>query len=73
MPAHANGAYIIKPGDRVVTPSGRPALVQGIDRYGFRVCVYTDREAGEANIAPKLLKLVRAAPILPWPSSRPPT
>jgi len=68
MPAHANGAYIIKPGDRVVTPCGRPALVQGIASNGFRVCAYTDQEGGEANLAPKLLKLVKAAPVLPWPS-----
>lgn len=72
MPGHANGAQIIKPGDRVVTPSGRPARVQGIDRYGMRVCVYTDREGGEANIAAKLLKLVTAVPVLPWPSRKAP-
>ncbi len=71
MPAHANGAYIIKPGDRVVTPCGRPATVEGIDSNGFRVCRYTDREGGEANIAPKLLRLIKASPVMPWPSRTP--
>jgi hypothetical protein len=71
VPNYTNGAQIIKPGDRVVTPCGRPAKVQGIDRYGLRVCKYTDREGGEANIAAKLLKLVSAAPVLPWPSYKP--
>ena len=71
MPAHANGAYIIKPGDRVVTPTGRPAVVKGIDSGGFRICRYTDREGGEANIAPKMLKLVKAGPVMPWPSRTP--
>lgn len=71
MPADAHGAYVIKPGDNVVTPSGRPASVAGIDRYGFRVCRYLDREGGEANIAPRLLTLVRAGPVRPWPSRSP--
>jgi len=71
MPGPKNGATVIKPGDRVVTPSGRPARVQGIARDGFRICIYTDREGGEANIAPQLLRLVEAAPVIPWKSRLP--
>ena len=71
MPQHANGAYVIKPGDWVVTPSGRPEWVQGIASDGFRICLYTDREGGGANIAPRLLKLAKAAPAKPWLSRAP--
>jgi hypothetical protein len=68
MPDYANGAYIIKPGDNVVTPTGRPAVVEGIDNNGFRICRYLDRAGGDVNLPPKLLKVTRAAPVRPWRS-----
>lgn len=68
MPEHVNGAYILKPGDKVVTPSGRPAVVEDIDGDGRRICRYLDREGGGVNLLPKHLKLTRAAAVRPWHS-----
>lgn len=62
---------IIKPGDLVQTPTGRPAVVMNIRSDGKRDCNYTDQEGGQVALATKDLKLVKSMKPRPWPSHSP--
>ncbi len=62
---------IIKPGDLVETPTGRPAVVMAIRADGKRDCNYTDAESGQVALPARLLKLVKSCKPRPWPSRLP--
>lgn len=59
---------IIKPGDLVETPSGRHAKVIEVEPGRNRLLQYCDNREGVVLPA-ALLKVLRAAPVRPWPKA----
>ena len=59
-------AVLLKPGDFVITPSGRLARIDELRPDGRRDIRFIDLEGGEAALRPELLKLVATAPVVPW-------
>lgn len=63
---------IIKPRDKVLTPTGRLAEVISLTADGKRELMYLDEVGSYVTLEPQMLRVVYCAPIKPWPTHRGP-
>lgn len=62
---------MIKPRDKVLTPTGRLAEVISLTADGRRELMYLDEVASYVTLEPEMLRVVYSAPVRPWPSRKP--
>lgn len=61
---------MIKPRDKVLTPTGRLAEVISLTADGRRELMYLDEVASYVTLEPEMLRAVYSAPVRPWPSRK---